>query len=350
MIACRPGYCSRPRQCSAELTLECAGIADTFVDLYGRNSGFRDTLVAERDVVLTCGRGTTQDLIPSRDMSRVAQVLLVVLLGGPSAADTPATAPSRAMTTSTAGSAMVLVPAGRFLRGSRSGEGADEERPQRSVHLDAFYIDRHEVSVAQYRACVKARVCTDHRLRGDPPPSEAERDLCNYGHAGRDDHPVNCVIWDEAKRYCAWAGKRLPTEAEWEKAARGTDGRRYPWGSAEPDCKRVNFGPNEEYCHDGTRPVTAYASSASPYGALQMAGNVWEWTADVYDRRYYAKSPSRNPTGPSCSSETQRCAYRVIRGGGWGSLTDRMRAASRFPSTPAERSHAVGFRCAKSAR
>jgi serine/threonine-protein kinase len=209
----------------------------------------------------------------------------------------------------TPASKMVKVPAGEFWMGCNEKVDQEcdaDEKPGRSVSVDAFSIDRTEVTVAQYRDCVEAGRCTDPATTGS----------CNWGQAGRDDHPVNCVDWSKAKAYCEWAGKRLPTEAEWEKAARGTDGRKYPWGN-DWSASKANVGD------DGTKPVGSYPSGASPYGAVDMAGNVWEWVSDkVGDGR-------------------------GLRGGSWNNNARLARASNRFSYDPDTRSNYVGFRCAQ---
>jgi formylglycine-generating enzyme required for sulfatase activity len=230
---------------------------------------------------------------------------------------------------------MVLVEAGPFPRGSAAGQGEDDERPQRLIHLSAFALDRFAVSVAQYRKCVQASACS-------VPDGEK---LCTYPMPDHDTHPVNCVSWDQASAYCKWAGKRLPTEAEWEKAARGTDARIFPWGQQDPNCSLANFAlGNERYCRSQTVPVGDCASSASPYGAVQMAGNVFAWVADWHDREYYRVSPERDPTGPVLGK------YRVVRGGSWFSPAVDLRATMRGLIPPAVRLNYVGFRCAKDVR
>jgi len=212
--------------------------------------------------------------------------------------------------------------------------------PQRRVHLDAYWMYKHEVTVAQYR-----RFCSETKRQMHGPPS--------WGW--KDDHPVVEVTWNDAKAYADWAAVALPTEAQWEKAARGTDGRPYVWGDQWPPPPKVgNFadetaktkykdrtiitGYDDGYAE--TSPVGSFPAGASPYGCLDMAGNVWEWCADWYDAGYYARSPNRNPTGPASGRS------RVLRGGSWVS-DDRhiLRAANRDINTPDDGSSYYGFRC-----
>jgi formylglycine-generating enzyme required for sulfatase activity len=217
-----------------------------------------------------------------------------------------------------------------------------DEKPQHTVYLDAFWIDRTEVTNAQFRQCVEAGACQ--------APATCDWGEPSYGGQGQADRPVVCVNWNQAQAYCQWAGARLPTEAEWEKAARGTDGQRFPWGDdLELDGTRLNFcdrncentgndaGVNDGYAR--TAPVGTYPAGASPYGALDMAGNVWEWVADSYGGDYYAGSPQRNPQGPGSGSD------KVLRGGAWDRNWSNVRAANRNPYDPKFRGYNVGFRC-----
>ncbi len=222
------------------------------------------------------------------------------------------------------GMEMVNIPAGEFIMGSPEGEGSDDERPQHTVYLDEFWIDRTEVTNAQYRRCVEVGVCT-------APPNGP------FDDPAKMDHPVVFVSWRDAKSYCGWVDGRLPTEAEWEKAARGVDGRIYPWGN-DWDPRKLN---SKEAGPGTTTSVGSYLAGASPYRALDMAGNVWEWAADWFDEATYTTTPRENPTGPGTGS------VRVLRGGSWSVGWDLVRAANRGGSAPDGRGDEGGFRCAR---
>ncbi|WP_079253663.1 formylglycine-generating enzyme family protein [Endozoicomonas arenosclerae] len=237
---------------------------------------------------------------------------------------------------------MVRVPAGYFTMGCNPNldpvcyYAPDEKK--HDVYLDAFKIDKYEVTFRRYQKCMddKKAKCT--------PPSVGG--AMNYGWEGVDSFPVNGVTWYQAKKFCEFEGKRLPTEAEWEKAARGTDQRTYPWGWRKPSCERaVIDAPNagELGCKTGnTMNVGSKPKGASPYGAMDMAGNLWEWTADWHSETYYNYSPGYNPKGPALG------LYKTTRGGDFFSRNDyEVRSTSRFPYEPSDPSIAVGFRCAK---
>ena len=221
------------------------------------------------------------------------------------------------------GMVMVYVPAGEFLMGSSDADGLaeDKEKPQHTVYLDGYWIDRTEVTNAQYRKCMEAGACREPGCWDDD-------------NRNAPDQPVVCVGSDDAQAYAAWAGGRLPTEAEWEKAARGTDGRIYPWGNSAPDCNRASYSN----CVERPAIVGSYLAGASPYGALDMAGNVCEWVADWYDEGYYARSPARNPQGPDARD------YRVARGGAFYDVAWVVRCACRLSNPPNARLNYVGFR------
>ena len=230
------------------------------------------------------------------------------------------------------GAVMVYVPAGAFLMGAEDGEGEENEHPQHAVYLDGYWIYKDDVTVGQYRKFCKA---TGRKMPVAP------------SSGWNDDHPVVNVTWYEAKSYCAWAGASLPTEAQWEKAARGTDGRMYPWGNdwdrTKAHTKVVGglFVLVMVLGRIGTTPVGSYPAGASPYGCLDMAGNVWQWCADWEDNDYYAHSPGRNPAGPVTGTA------REARGAAWdGSDGYFFRCASRGRSSPGRGGELLGFRCA----
>ena len=237
---------------------------------------------------------------------------------------------------------MVPVPAGKFMMGCVSGDSncQSDEKPYHEVALDAYSIDKHEVTISEYFACVLAGKCTNPSTGGG----------CNFGAADRKKHPVNCVDWTQSKSYCEWAGKRLPTEAEWEKAARGTDGRIYPWGNTAATCNyAVMYEGNNGCGKNSTWDVCSKTAGNSPYGACDMAGNVWEWVADFYSDSYYTGSPTSNPKGPGSGQ------YRVLRGGSWydnyfdfGTYCGvNRRASCRDFYNPADGYVSLGFRCAR---
>ena len=228
---------------------------------------------------------------------------------------------------------MIVIPSGTFLMGNQESKGRADEQPQRSVFLDAFAIDEVEVSNSRYMVFVQA---TGHRN----PPHPYETGLLTSA-AGIEQLPVVQVTWYDAKAYCAWAKKRLPTEAEWEKAARGTDGRRFPWGNEDPTPTRANF--DREWDGDKTlAPVGALPEGASPYGVKDMAGNAREWVQDWYDQNYYKQAPLQNPQGPD------RGVVRSIRGGSWHSPLHDITMAARGRGGFALQTHGTGFRCARS--
>jgi formylglycine-generating enzyme required for sulfatase activity len=263
----------------------------------------------------------------------VCLVFVSILAGGVSAACAPA--PDQPVSTvaepkagdtrirPTDGALMVFVPAGEFQMGSTDADrdGRDEEKPEHTVTLDAFWVDKTEVTNDQYRKCVEAGDC--------------EEPTCwDNGDLNAPDQPVVCVTWDDAQAYAAWAGGRLPTEAEWEKAARGTDGRFYPWGEDVPDCEDANF----KGCLGRTASVGSYPGGASPYGALDMAGNAWEWVADWYDEAYYSNAQTDNPQGPDSGER------RAIRSGSFDMSEPRLRTAFRAGALPAYSNWDLGFR------
>jgi formylglycine-generating enzyme required for sulfatase activity len=276
------------------------------------------------------------------------------------------------------GAEMVLVPAGEFVMGSNPDDIASllrrhpkangailkDEIPKHRIFLNAFYIDKYEVTNAHFQQFVQAtgyrtqaesagggKIRTGAKTWADVPDAtwRAPRGQ-GSSIAGLEAHPVVQVSWHDAKAYCTWAGKRLPTEAEWEKAARGTDGRLYPWGN-EFDGARANFCDRncafewkDTAIDDGARataPVGSYETGKSPYGAYDMAGNVWEWVADWYDATYYRRSPARNPQGPTSGTQM------VLRSGSWLYTAPDFRATERAGVPSDRRNENIGLRCAQ---
>lgn len=256
------------------------------------------------------------------------------------------------------GMVQVFVPAGEFEMGYEDGDS--DEKPVHTVYLDAFWIDQTEVTNEMFSVFLNER--------GNQREDESDwlgtgYDVANIVQitnqwlpkTGYATHPVIHVTWYGARAYCDWAGRRLPTEAEWEKAARGERGWLFPWGGNEFDCHQGNFDDEKvvddfvvtggENC-DGferTSPIGSFASGSSPYGALDLAGNVWEWVGDWYASIYYSSSPNENPDGPFYGD------YRVMRGGSWN-LNDRISSSTlRGKQNPGHHGNSLGFRCAMDA-
>ena len=225
---------------------------------------------------------------------------------------------------------MVSIPAGPFIRGTN--QGGFDEQPQRTLVLDAFAIDRYEVTNFQYQQFVDA---TGHRKSG--PPARYAKNMSKMQGINQ---PVVYVSWEDAEAYCHWKGKRLPTEAEWEKAMRGTDGRLWPWGNVEQpngaNWARVQDG------HDVSASVGTVLTDKSPYGVMDGAGNVMEWVVDWYGETYFAEAPERNPPSPDHG------VFRVLRGGGYATTGADIRITSRSKMVPDFRDETIGFRCAVS--
>jgi len=229
---------------------------------------------------------------------------------------------------------MVLVPSGYFTMGSDNGY--DEEKPIHRVYLDDYWIDRTEVSVEQYMTCVNAGECVETRGFVGVALDRGYMSLDDYfTEAEFSNFPIVRVNWYEAGSYCNWRGMRLPSEAEWEKAARGTESRTYPWGETL-DCTRANVDP----CAGDLKEVDSLPDGASPYGAVNMIGNVWEWVADWYDAGYYDKSPESNPDGPEIGYD------KVLRGGARWRSAPPQTSTRRLWTDPDDRDDTFGFRCA----
>lgn len=221
---------------------------------------------------------------------------------------------------------MVVIPSGDFLMGAEDGE--PDARPAHRTVVSSFWIDQYEVTNAQFRPCVESGVC-------QPP-----KDRRSFDDSQLAQHPVNNVTWNQARTYCRWAGKRLPTEAEWEKAARGTDGRRYPWGNSDASVKAWLRERTLRPGDNGTAPVGSLPSTVSPYGVHDMVGNVWEWVNDWYAEDYYPTGPSQDPQGPL------RGSFRVLRGGDLRQGSPEMRVSYRGWDEMTYWGPTLGFRCA----
>ncbi len=231
--------------------------------------------------------------------------------------------------------ALVFIPGGEFQRGrshSLPDDGLkwwpvllEDERPVRKITVDPFYLDSHETTNEEYAVFVKA---AKHRVPYNWVKGEVPK--------GKEKLPVAAVDWNDACAYCKWAGKRLPTEAEWERAARGiSEGKTYPWGDHDPTKK--------DACYDTLKgPCEVGKFAPNYFGLYDIAGNVWEWTSDYYEREWYARSPSKNPMGPETGQ------YRVIRGGSWADVVKYLTCSYRSWARPLERSPNIGIRCAKS--
>lgn len=282
--------------------------------------------------------------------------LYFLLGGGGAAADSISVTPTVALGIGSTkangkdGADMVYVPEGEFEIGSEGKES--DESPVHTVYLDAYWMYKYEVTNAKFaQFALDTGYVTDAEKTGESYVyQDGSWDLISgaYWNApegpgsayeGREDHPVIHVSWNDADAYCVWAGGRLPTEAEWEKAARGSDRRIYPWGAGIDDTF-ANYAMNVE----DTTPVGSYPEGASPFGALDMVGNVWEWVWDWYDSEYYGKSRQENPTGPEDGTA------RVLRGGGWNYPAAEVRSSYRNDYFPDGTYGSIGFRCAVSAQ
>lgn len=236
---------------------------------------------------------------------------------------------------------MVYIPPGEFLMGCDNIDSSDycvqAELPIHVVYLDGYYIDKYEVTNYRYELCVKDGGCSL------PAQSSSYTRAEYYGTSRYDNYPVIHVNWYQANSFCKWEGKRLPTEAEWEKAARGSsDTRKFPWGNSDPTCRRTNSraGDPQYPCYGDTSAVGSYGAGISPYGVRDMAGNVWEWVSDWYSSDYYSNSPYRNPTGPRGGS------LRIRRGGSWSRYVRHLQTSHRLAYPADGAGIHNGFRCA----
>ncbi len=227
---------------------------------------------------------------------------------------------------------MIEIPAGTFIRGSAPGEGRLDEQPQRKIYVDSFSIDKYEVSNARYMTFLQ------ETLHKAPFNVYGEGSLTDEDQI--ENLPVVQVTWHDAVDYCFWAGKRLPTEAEWEKAARGNSSRLYPWGDQPPSQERAMYESEWKGKHT-LLGVDSLPKGQSIYGVFQLAGNVREWTQDWYDPEYYLHAPDHNPKGPEIG------ILKVIRGGSWRSFDSDLRVTSRGKGGFALKTHGIGFRCVR---
>ncbi len=256
-------------------------------------------------------------------------------------APTQAALPTAALNPPPAPEGMVFIPAGEFQMGCDPARNSGfscppDELPIHTLTLKAFFMDSTEVTNASYAVCVLAGTC-----RAPSVVSSETRDHY-YDDPAFANFPVVNVSWKDADAYCQWAGKRLPTEAEWEKAARGGANAAFPWGNDEPSCILVNaFDPlSGQLCAGDTSVVGAHPDGASAFGTQDMAGNVWEWVSDWYSATYYTESPAIDPSGPQGDTE------KVLRGGSWASRAPYLRVAGRSLELTFHNGSDIGFRCA----
>ncbi len=230
---------------------------------------------------------------------------------------------------------MVLFPAGEFEMGSPKGTGKKNEYPKHKVYLNAFYLDKFEVTFADFEAYLATHLKKYPTITGWVD-RKARADMINK--------PIFGLQWKRCRNYCEWREKRMPTEAEWERAARGTENRIYPWGNEPPDKTRANFG-NCCFVQKGKvhNEVGHYKKGNTAEGISDLGGNVAEWVSDWYDKKYYKKAPYKNPKGP------KKGKYHVIRGGAWNSLPMYLRSSSRYGDSDGKDYYGIGCRCAKDA-
>ena len=282
-------------------------------------SGF---LIWNLDIVLRVWRSAREGNFSAE---RVRYELASFDIGRPSS-NTPVDAKTSKMD----GMLQVYVPKGEFIMGDDSDPNS-KEYPRRLIYLDAFWMDKMEVSNAMYEKCVKSGACFLPVPRLNP----------YWGKWAYRDLPVVYANWYAAQDYCTWAGRRLPTEAEWEKAARGTDSRYYTWGNERANPRLANFA---ESMIGEPLPVYRYPLGASPYGVLNMEGNVREWVADWFDPKYYFIAPYKNPKGPETGTE------RSLRGGAYDANVDDITTFRRYKHEPDSAGLSRGFRCAESVK
>jgi len=291
-----------------------------------------DSLPIATKVAPVATASTTLDMIPTATF--------------PSPPVTPTATPYTTHTSSKDGMPQVFVPTGSVRMGGLDVHADSDELPDHIVQVKAFWLDQLEVTNGMYALCWQSGVCRA------PQKFSSNTRTSYFDNPDFKDYPVIQVTWLDAKNYCEWAGRRLPTEAEWERAARGDDFRTFPWGDEPPSATYANFN---NLIRDTSR-VGSYQAGASPFGAFDMAGNVWEWVMDIYDPHYYASSPQNDPTGPE---QTVSNFAHVIRGGSYQDawvdlrvsnrgyeLGPNPRAAFNSPDLYGRSSAKIGFRCA----
>jgi len=238
------------------------------------------------------------------------------------------------------GASMALIPEGSFSMGvpKAARDGGFDERPNHEVFVDSFYMDIYETTNGRYLQFVTE---TGHRVPQHPTDPNLGLWKGNMMPESVADLPVINVDWFDAVAYCHWAGKRLPTEAEWEKAAKGDNDWRFAWGDIEPTTEHANFNQIAWRGESTLLPVGILEKGKSPYGIYDVAGNVWEWVSDWYQVDYYSHSPTHNPQGPKTGK------YKAVRSSGWQGETPQMRVFTRIKSLPNDRNNSTGFRCAQ---
>ena len=230
---------------------------------------------------------------------------------------------------------MAYFPAGEFEMGSSIDRGKKNEQPKHKVYLNAFYLDKHEVTFSDFEIYLESNFDKYPTITGWVD-RKARPDMV--------DKPIFGLQWKRCRNYCSWRGKRMPTEAEWERAAKGKENRIYPWGNEEPDKSRANFGKCCFIQKGKLLTKSGYFKKGNtPEGVSDLGGNVAEWVSDWYDKKYYEKTPYKNPKGP------KKGKYHVIRGGAWNSLPVYLRSSSRYGDSDSKDYYGIGCRCAKDA-
>ncbi len=302
------------------------------------------TAVPTKDVnqvVMEMNSTSTAQVVASQQALLMATATSIALTANaPTPTATATATPEPAIGTSKVspidGMVQVYVPSGSFLMGSKDdyNEAELQEKPQHTVYLDGYWMDQTTVTQGMFKRCIASGTC--------PDVVHDENQNARFSKSEFDNHPIVYVTWDQAKTYCERVGRRLPTEAEWEKAARGTDGRLYPWGDTPPNGNQASFG----MAFSGTRPVGSYPDGISPYGVLDMIGNVRQWVFDIYSEYYYGDEfATINPQGPE---ETETQNQHVLRGASFLDAVHYTHLSMRFHHVPWSPGDNRGFRCASS--